>query len=185
MIWWPASTRLGHKCQDLLSPCDGIHVCTDETSVYTFIQKSLGRMELETNSKGKIPSTEGSKEGRTRDTASRRTASPTHYRLSYPGPLNLHLICTEAGRMMRAFKRHVNSGNGCYFGRQVLLHVLISLERFVCWLFACSTSQQHASIAQRQICSDNRTCCHTEIETANKTFYLTQAPSQAVPVMAL
>ena len=22
-------TRLGHKCQDLLSPCDGMHVCTD------------------------------------------------------------------------------------------------------------------------------------------------------------
>ena len=25
----PAFTRLGHKCQDLLSPCDGRHVCTD------------------------------------------------------------------------------------------------------------------------------------------------------------
>ena len=26
---WPAFTRLGHECQDLLSPCDGMHVCTD------------------------------------------------------------------------------------------------------------------------------------------------------------
>ena len=25
----PAFTRLGHECQDLLSPCDGMHVCTD------------------------------------------------------------------------------------------------------------------------------------------------------------
>ena len=25
----PAFTRLGHECQDLLSPGDGIHVCTD------------------------------------------------------------------------------------------------------------------------------------------------------------
>ena len=25
----PAFTCLGHGCQDLLSPCDGIHVCTD------------------------------------------------------------------------------------------------------------------------------------------------------------
>ena len=25
----PAFTRLGHECQDLLSPCDGKHVCTD------------------------------------------------------------------------------------------------------------------------------------------------------------
>ena len=25
----PAFTRLGHECQDILSPCDGMHVCTD------------------------------------------------------------------------------------------------------------------------------------------------------------
>ena len=25
----PAFTRLGHECQDLLSPCDEMHVCTD------------------------------------------------------------------------------------------------------------------------------------------------------------
>ena len=25
----PALTRLGHERQDLLSPCDGMHVCTD------------------------------------------------------------------------------------------------------------------------------------------------------------
>ena len=24
-----AFTHLGHECQDLLSPCDGMHVCTD------------------------------------------------------------------------------------------------------------------------------------------------------------
>ena len=31
----------GHVCQDLLSLCDGMYVCTDETSVYPLIQKSL------------------------------------------------------------------------------------------------------------------------------------------------
>ena len=36
-------------------------------------------------SKRKITSTGGSEEGRTRDAASRMTASPTHYRLSYSG----------------------------------------------------------------------------------------------------
>ena len=25
----PAFTRLGHECQGLLSPCDGMYVCTD------------------------------------------------------------------------------------------------------------------------------------------------------------
>ena len=28
----PAFTHLRHKCQDLLSPCDVMHMCTDETS---------------------------------------------------------------------------------------------------------------------------------------------------------
>ena len=47
--------------------------------------------------------------------------------------------------------------------------------RFVCWLFACLTSQQHASVSQGRICSDNFTCCHTQIEAADPTFYLTQS----------
>ena len=38
----PAFTRLGHECQDLLSPCDEMHVCTDYTSVYTLIRKGFG-----------------------------------------------------------------------------------------------------------------------------------------------
>ena len=40
-------TRQGHKPQDLLSQCDGTHVCTDKTSVYAFI-RSFGGMESET-----------------------------------------------------------------------------------------------------------------------------------------
>ena len=38
----------------------------------------------------------------------------------------------------------------------------------------CLTSQQHASVSQGRICWDNFTCCHTEIEVADQTFYLTQ-----------
>ena len=45
----------------------------------------------------------------------------------------------------------------------------------VCWLLACLTSQQQASVFQGRICSDNFTCCHTEIEVADQTFYLTQS----------
>ena len=33
-----------------------------------------------------------------------------------------------------------------------------------CWLADWLTSQQHASVSQVRICSDNYTCCHTEIE---------------------
>ena len=39
----------------------------------------------------------------------------------------------------------------------------------------CLTSQQQASVSQGRICSDNFTCCHTEIEVADPTFYLTQS----------
>ena len=45
----------------------------------------------------------------------------------------------------------------------------------VCLLVDCLTSQQHASVSQGRICSDNFTCCHTETEVADPTFYLTQS----------
>ena len=37
------------------------------------------------------------------------------------------------------------------------------------------TSQQQASVSQGWICSDNFTCCHTKVEIAGQTFYLTQS----------
>ena len=43
------------------------------------------------------------------------------------------------------------------------------------WLVCCLTSQQHAIVSQGRICSDKFTCCHTEIEVADQTFYLTQS----------
>ena len=42
-------------------------------------------------------------------------------------------------------------------------------------LVGCLTSQQHASVSQGRICSDNCTCCHTEIEVADQNFYLTKS----------
>ena len=44
-----------------------------------------------------------------------------------------------------------------------------------CLLVGCLTSQQHASVSQGRVCSDNCTCCHTEIEVADQTFHLTQS----------
>ena len=40
---------------------------------------------------------------------------------------------------------------------------------------ACLTPQQHASVSQGRICSDNFTCYHTETEVADQTFHLTQS----------
>ena len=50
-----------------------------------------------------------------------------------------------------------------------------SKARFVYLLVGCLTSQQHASVSQGQICSDNLTCCHTKIKVADQTFHLTQS----------
>ena len=36
-------------------------------------------------------------------------------------------------------------------------------------------SQHHASVSQGCICSDNFTCCRTEIQIADQTFYLTKS----------
>ena len=45
----------------------------------------------------------------------------------------------------------------------------------VCLFAGCLTCQQQASVSQGWICTDNFTCCHTEIEVADQTFYLTQS----------
>ena len=44
-----------------------------------------------------------------------------------------------------------------------------------CLLVGCLTSHGHASVSQGRICSDNFTCCHTEMEVANQPFHLTQS----------
>ena len=41
-------------------------------------------------------------------------------------------------------------------------------------LFGCLRSQQPASVFQGWICSDSCTCCHTGMEIAAQTWYLTQ-----------
>ena len=50
---------------------------------------------------------------------------------------------------------------------------LASLVRL--FVVGCSTSQQQASVSQGRIFSDNCTCCHTEIQVADPTFYLNQS----------
>ena len=64
------------------------------------------------NSNGKIPSTGGSEEVRTRDTASHRTASPIHYRLSYSGP---HILKPY---IQAQIETPTCTGIGCWQGQQ-------------------------------------------------------------------
>ena len=52
-------------------------------------------------------------------------------------------------------------------------HPLLYRSMFL--FVGCLSSQQHASVSQGRICTDNFTCCHTEIEAADQTFHLTQS----------
>ena len=88
--------------------------------------------------------------GLTRDTPSRRTASLTHYRLSYSGPRTEGLSTADQPQKEKSTAEALE----------------FTHAHKPCWLVACLTSQQHASVFQRWICSDNCTCCHTETEVA-------------------
>ena len=81
-----AVTCLGHECRDLLSRCNGMHAQTRSQFILSSKRVLGNGVRNHVNSKTKIPSTRGSKEVRTHDTASGRTVSPTHYQLSYCGP---------------------------------------------------------------------------------------------------
>ena len=48
-------------------------------------------------------------------------------------------------------------------------------DLLVGWLVGCLPSQQYASVSQGRVCSENFTCCHTEIEVADPTFHHTQS----------
>ena len=53
-------------------------------------------------------------------------------------------------------------------------------------LLGCLTSQQHASVSRTDL--HNFTCCHTEIEVSDQTFYLTHSiltPGRPVPALTL
>ena len=65
----------------------------------------------------------------------------------------------------------------CYsfFKAVQVIRVMWREVAIVCWFVVCLTSQQQASVSQGRVCSDKFTCCHTEVEVADQTFYLTQS----------
>ena len=64
------------------------------------------------------------------------------------------------------------------------------LQAEACMFVGCLTSQQHASESQGSICTDNFTCCHTEIEKmqiklSTSPSHSTLTPGQPVPELTL
>ena len=85
---------------------------------------------------------------------------------------------TVCGRYWKLFKEDVEGWKDCGAVVWKTLGRCSKMWRMVegvCLFVGCLTSQQHASVSQGRICSDNFTCCHTEIEVAHPTFYLTQS----------
>ena len=74
-------------------------------------------------------------------------------------------------KVLRILSQHVD----IVFVSKPVSGIVTRKRLFVCLLVGCLTSQQHASVSQGRICTDNFTCCHTEIEAADPTFYLTQS----------
>ena len=110
------------------------------------------------NSKWKIPSTGGSKMGRTCNAASRRTANPTHYQLSYSSPtphkLNImtNLILSRLGIAQFDF------GNGyvcCVQHLDIMTNIILSnlgITQFGYWNgYVCCV--QHLNIMTNIILS--------------------------------
>ena len=63
----------------------------------------------------------------------------------------------------------------CAFAIRSFSKVSATPGSLVCLFVGCLTSQQQASVSEGRICSDNFTCCHTETEVADPTFYLAQS----------
>ena len=59
--------------------------------------------------------------------------------------------------------------------RRVCKAVVVDSFMLLFMLSVSLTPQQHASVSHKRICSDNCTCCHTEIEVEDQTCYLTQS----------
>ena len=99
-------------------------------------------------------------------------------------------VCLHEECMLSVFKTWMSGSfvsvrwNACVQTRpQLILSsergkslVWLNCRKQVClFVVCCLTSQQHASVSQGRICSDKFTCCHTETEVTDQTFYLTQS----------
>ena len=121
-------------------------MCTQTTtSVYTLIRKSFGENGVRTHFNSK-----GNKKS----------------------PLPVKFSPEEDRTHNAASSRTVNPTH--YLRATSVPCPLLQLFLFVRFA-GCLTSQQHTSVSQGRICSDNFTCCHNEIEVAHQTFQVTQS----------
>ena len=100
----------------------------------------------------------------------------------YASADHIHALFTPPPRPQSA---HKSAGSGSSdksrsTGLSLLSPVFLTVKkgrfcRKVCLLVGCLTSQQHEGVSQGRTCTDNFTCCHTEVEVADPTFYLTQS----------
>ena len=56
----------------------------------------------------------------------------------------------------------------------MVMMIMMMMDCF-CLFVGCLTFQQHASVSQGRICTDNFMCCHTEIEVTVYRYWLNQS----------
>ena len=92
------------------------------------------------------------------------------------GPSNRHFfILKKKGTNTKTKPKTTNNNNNNKTKQNKktynALGRLSARPMYVYMYVACLTSQQQASVSQGRSCSDKFTCCHTEIEVAEPTFY--------------
>ena len=98
---------------------------------------------------------------------------PVQFRDMFPLPsaVRRHVPSSQSSSETCSLFPFCRHGGSSAVQRHVPCYLSLTLQLFV----GCLTSQQQASVSQGRICSDNFTCCHTEIEAADQTFHLTQS----------
>ena len=108
------------------------------------------------NSKGKVPSTKGSEEGLPHDAASRSTASPTHYSLSYSGLhdwLESRLFTADTKQSIQAVDNQQLS---------TMIHAWCELR-----LFTADTKQSIQAVDDQQLSTMIHAWCELRLFTAD------------------
>ena len=113
--------------------------------------------------------------GRELFSSSARSMPPSHQDIR--GALHTLKNCKALGDI--CVKMLISKNEECHLFSSMLSRAMWryrrTCKRESCLLVGCLMSQQHASVSQGRICSDNCRFCLAEIEVEDQTFCLTQS----------
>ena len=187
----PAFTHLRHECQDPMSLCDGMHVCTDQTLVYTPIRKSFGGMESElmlTPAKQRAQHTTNELFHPTQLQQTQSVFQP-----SFALPLdhsNMKLLSPK--HLLQPFptRSQKNNRKSCIYYHKITTNICEVLKKKFTFLRVCASSNTFHFITKQYICTHGYncvlicTCLHTcsHAVTKDSVCLWTQRDQQDIAV---